>query len=218
MIPGTSGAAESAATAKLLAVSRLRDPQLADHGVRTAHIASAVAADLGLSTADVDQVYLGGLLHDIGKLGITEAVLWKPSGLDSSEWKQIRCHPEGGHRLVADVVGREVSACVLYHHERVDGEGYPYGIDSRSLPIAVRIVQVADAFDAMTSDRPYEAALPPSTAVAELRRCAGTQFDTETVDALDRLLGAAFQPEVSLPSLNSVMPPDPFSVASGAEI
>ncbi|HLE39715.1 MAG TPA: HD domain-containing phosphohydrolase [Acidimicrobiia bacterium] len=216
MIPGAVGAAESAATEKLVAVTRLRDPALADHGMRTAHIAAAVASELGLTPEEADRVYLGALLHDIGKLGIPEAVLWKPTGLDTTEWREVRNHPEEGHRLVADIVAREVAACVLYHHERVDAEGYPFGVGLRTLPIAVRIVQVADAYDAMTSDRPYEGPLPVATALAELRRCAGTQFDAEVVAALGRLLAAgAADRAVVLPSAADPLPADPFAVSIG---
>lgn len=214
MIPGVTGDAESAATAKLLAVTRMRDPGLADHGVRAAHVAAAVATELGLTSDEADRVYLGALLHDIGKLGIPEAVLWKPTGLDSTEWREIRSHPEEGHRLIADIVAREVAACVLYHHERVDAEGYPFGVGLRTLPLAVRIVQVADAYDAMTSDRPYEGPLPVSTAIAELRRCAGSQFDAEVVAALGRLLatGAVEPGIVVLPPTGDPLPADPFAV------
>ncbi len=214
MIPGVSGAAESAATAKLIAVTRMRDPGLADHGMRTAHVAAAVAIELGLTPDEADRVYLGAMLHDIGKLGIPEAVLWKPTGLDSTEWREIRSHPEEGHRLIADIVAREVAACVLYHHERVDAEGYPFGVGLRTLPIAVRIVQVADAYDAMTSDRPYEGPLPVATAIAELRRCAGSQFDAEVVSALARLLatGAGEAGMLVLAPTADPLPADPFAV------
>lgn len=217
MIPGSAGTAESAATASLLAVTRMRDPGLADHGLRTAHIAAAIAGELGLDRDACDRVYLGALLHDVGKLAISEAVLWKPSGLDRAEWRAVRTHPEAGHRLVADLVAREVAACVLYHHERVDADGYPYGIDLRTLPIAVRIVQVADAYDAMTSDRPYEGPLPVANAIAELGRCAGSQFDAEAVAGLRSLLsggGAADEPAVLMPMIAAALPPDPFAAAS----
>ena len=214
MIPGSPGAAESAATEKLLAVMRLRDPALADHGVHTAHIAAALAAELGLDREECDLVYLGALLHDVGRLGIPESVLWKPSGLDRTEWGEIRTHPENGHRLVADIAARDVAACVLYHHERVDAEGYPFGIGLRTLPLAVRIVQVADAYDAMTSDRPYQGPLPVSTALAELRRCAIGQFDAEVVATLGRLL-AKVDPVVRTVTRSTgadVLPADPFGV------
>lgn len=178
---------EAAIAAKLMAVTRLRDPNLADHAQRTADIAVAVAVELDLDAADVDRVHLGAQLHDIGKLGVAEAILWKPAGLSRSEWREVRTHPEEGHRLVADVVHRDVASAVLYHHERIDGDGYPFGIDGRTLPIAVRIVQVADAFDAMTSERPYQRALPTTIAVAEIGRCAGSQFDPDVADALARV-------------------------------
>lgn len=214
MIPGVVGTAETAGTATLLAVMRMRDRALADHGVRTAHVAAAVAGELGLSPAESDRVYLGAILHDVGKLGVPEAILWKPTGLDSVEWREVRTHPESGHRLVADLVPPEVAACVLYHHERIDADGYPFGIGLRGLPIAVRIVQVADAYDAMTSDRPYEGPRPLGNAIAELRRCSGSQFDPEVVAALGRLLdGAPDAGTVLLHDAADRLPADPFLAA-----
>ncbi|HEX5631059.1 MAG TPA: HD domain-containing phosphohydrolase [Acidimicrobiia bacterium] len=210
MIPGTQDPAESAAVAKLLAVMRMRDPALADHGMRTAHVAAAVADELGLSGADSDHIYLGALLHDIGKLGVPEAVLWKPAGLNRIEWGEIRSHPEAGHRLVADVVPRDVAACVLYHHERVDASGYPYGIGLTTLPLGVRIVQVADAYDAMTSMRPYQGPLPVGTALAELRRCTGAQFDGEVVAGLERVFAGGSAADGEVRVISAALPADPF--------
>jgi HD-GYP domain-containing protein (c-di-GMP phosphodiesterase class II) len=212
VIPGTHDAAESAAVAKLLAVMRMRDPALADHGMRTAHVAAAVADELGLTRSESDQIYLGALLHDIGKLGVPESVLWKPAGLDRIEWGEIRTHPEAGHRLVADVVPREVAECVLYHHERVDASGYPYGISLHTLPLGVRIVQVADAYDAMTSERPYHGPLPVIAALAELRRCARAQFDLDVVTALERVFGAAAAESFVIPPEPVALPADPFGL------
>lgn len=212
MIPGTSDTAESAATQKLLEVMRLRDPELADHGLRAAHMAAAIAGELDLGADEVDRAYLGGLLHDLGKMGVPEAVLWKPAGLDATEWRAVRNHPQEGHRLVVDITHRDVAAAVLYHHERVDGEGYPHGADMRTLPLTVRIVQVADAYDAMTSDRPYEPALPPTVAVTEITRCAGTQFDPDVAVVLSRLLAARLDGEtIVLPSHIEALPADPFA-------
>lgn len=191
MIPGAVGEIASAVVAKLLAVVRMRDPELADHGVRTAHVAAAVATEIGLTGASVDRVYLGGLLHDVGKLGVPEEVLWKPEGLAAKEWGTVPTHPEAGHGLVADIVDPEVAACVLYHHERMDSDGYPFRLDLRTLPLAVRIVQVADAFDAITSVRPYAGAVGSKAAVAEIRRCAGEQFDPDVVAAFERLLSGS---------------------------
>jgi len=190
VIPGTTSTSESAATQKLIEVMRLRDRDLADHGLRAAHMAAAIADELGCSSDEVDRAYLGGLLHDIGKLGVPEAILWKPAGLNGAEWRAVRAHPQDGHRLVVDLTHREVAAAVLYHHERFDGEGYPHGVGLASMPLTVRIVQAADAYDAMTSDRPYEPALPASVAVDEINRCAGTQFDPDVARALARMLEA----------------------------
>jgi len=173
--------------ARLAAVMRLRDPGLADHAHRTAEIACAIGADLGLGIDSLDRLYTAALLHDVGKLGVPEAILWKPTSLTKGEWSIVRSHPEAGHRLVADVVPREVSASILYHHERLDGEGYPFGVSSRGVPMLVRIVQVADAFDAMTSDRPYQGPIPVDIALAEMARCAGSQFDPEITAALARV-------------------------------
>ncbi len=172
---------------KLIDVMRLRDPELADHAQRTAEIAAAIGAELGCAMETLDRIYTAGQLHDIGKLGISEAILWKPTTLNRSEWRLIRSHPEEGHRLIADSVHRDVAAAVLYHHERMDGYGYPFGIDGHTLPLVVRIIQVADAFDAMTSDRPYQPALPTPLAVTEIERCAGSQFDPDVAGALARI-------------------------------
>ena len=211
MIPGTTSTTESAATQKLIEVMRLRDLELADHGLRAAHMAAAIAGELGCSSDEIDRIYLGGLLHDIGKLGIPEAILWKPSGLSAGEWKAVRGHPQDGHRLVVDLTHREVAAAVLYHHERFDGEGYPHRVDLASMPLAVRIVQVADAYDAMTSDRPYEPALPAAVAVKEIKRCAGTQFDPDVAGALARLLEAKMDGQtITLPGSSDPIPADPF--------
>lgn len=188
--PGVPGPVEEAVVHKLLDVMRLRDPGLASHGHRTAQVAAALAEHLGIDRDTLDRTFLAAQLHDIGKLGVSEAVLWKPAGLSHTEWRVIRSHPEDGHGLIADVVHHDVAAAVLYHHERMDGLGYPFGIAARTLQMPARIVQVADAFDAMTSDRPYERALPTGVAVAEIMRCAGTQFDPDVARALHEILGS----------------------------
>jgi HD-GYP domain-containing protein (c-di-GMP phosphodiesterase class II) len=212
MIPGTTTTtAESAATQKLLEVIRLRDRSLADHGLRAGHMAAAIAAEMGGTADDVDRAYLGGMLHDVGKLGIPEAILWKPSGLDAAEWTLIRHHPQDGHRLVVDLTHRDVAAAVLYHHERFDGEGYPHRVDASSIPMTVRIVQVADAYDAMTTDRPYQPARAASVAVEEINRCAGTQFDPDVARGLSQLLEAKLDGAmITLPGASAPLAGDPF--------
>ncbi|MFH1331490.1 MAG: HD domain-containing phosphohydrolase [Actinomycetota bacterium] len=173
-----------AVTRMFAEVIRLRDESLAEHLHRTAEVACAVGAQLGADMDTLDLLYTAGFLHDVGKLAISEAILWKPSGLTRAEWRVVRVHPEEGHRLVADIMDREVAAAVLNHHERMDGEGYPRGLDGRTLPMVARIIQVADAFDAMTNHRPYRPALPTLAAVEEVQRCAGSQFDAEVAAAL----------------------------------
>lgn len=173
--------------AKLLEVLRLRDPSVAEHGQRTAEVAVAIGVEMGCSVDTLDRLFLASQLHDIGKLGVPETILWKPAGLSHAEWREIRTHPEVGHRLVADVVHRDVAAAILYHHERADGDGYPFGLDARSVPLTARIVQVADAFDAMTSERPYQPPLPTITALDEIERCAGSQFDPDVTTSLQRV-------------------------------
>lgn len=206
---------ESGSVSLLLEAVRLRDPGLADHGQRAAHLAAAIAEEMSLATAEVERAYLGALLHDIGKLGVSEAILWKPAGLTSDEWRQIRTHPEKGHRLIRDQVHPDVAASVLSHHERLDRMGYPHGIDSRQLSPVVRIVQVADAFDAITSDRPYQAALPFTVATSEIRRCAGTQFDPDVAAGLDRVLDAGAIDVLDLsPSDRSLQTADPFPASA----
>ena len=153
-------AVAEAVTRKFAEVIRLRDESLADHLHRTAEVACAVGAQLGADMDTLDLLYTAGFLHDVGKLAISEAILWKPSGLTRAEWRVVRAHPEEGHRLVEDIMEREVASAVLNHHERMDGEGYPRGLDGRTLPMVARIVQVADAWDAMTNHRPYRPALP----------------------------------------------------------
>lgn len=176
-----------AVTRKLAEVICLRDPALADHLRGTAEVACAIGAQLGAGLETLDLLYAAGLLHDVGKLAVSETILWKPAGLTRAEWEVIRSHPEAGHHLIADLMEPEVSSAVLNHHERLDGDGYPRGIEGRTLPMVVRIVQVADAFDAMTSRRPYRAAMEVPLAVAEVLRCAGSQFDPEVAAALAEL-------------------------------
>jgi len=196
----TAADAPALVASRLIEVIRLRDPDLADHGQRAAHVAAAIAAEMGLDTASIDRAYLGAQLHDIGKLGVAEAVLWKPAGLSRTEWTQIRTHPEKGHRLVADIVHRDVAAAVLSHHERLDGAGYPFGIDAR------------------TSDRPYEGALAAEVSVVEIRRCAGTQFDPDAAAALASLLAIGFEDDLAIDLTGDERAPallsaDPFAAA-----
>jgi putative nucleotidyltransferase with HDIG domain len=169
----------------LLALSRAieeRDPHSSGHAARVAVMAEVVAERLGWDEADVDVLRLGAALHDVGKLAVPERILRKPGPLDEDELAAMRRHPEEGARMVAQHRSLQlVVPAVLYHHERWDGCGYPFGIEGEGIPAEARVLAVADAFDAMTTDRPYRRALREDRAITELERCAGTQFDPEIV-------------------------------------
>ena len=132
-----------------------------------------------------------GVLHDIGKLGISDAILHKPGQLDADEWAEMQRHPELGARILEHANLRDITGWVLHHHERIDGRGYPHGLAGEAIPVEARILAVADAYEAMTADRPYRAALPLAAARDELRRGAGTQFDRDVVAAFERVLDRA---------------------------
>ena len=165
-----------------------KDPYTCGHSERVALIASRIAAETGLDKYTVGRIYLAGLLHDIGKIGVPEAVLTKPGRLTADEFGQMRKHPEiGAHILSGIKQVEDLIAGVLFHHERMDGRGYPQKLAGPAVPLFGRIVGLADCFDAMTSDRTYRRALPLEATLAEIRRCAGTQFDPRIVEAFLRL-------------------------------
>ena len=183
------GAGEQLEAAMLLAETLdLRDVATARHSETVGRYAERIAEQLGLGAERVERVRVAGVLHDIGKLGISDAVLLKPGRLSESEWEEIRRHPELGARILEHANMRDVAAWVLAHHERVDGGGYPRGLAADEIPLEGRILAVADAYEAMTADRPYRQALGVDEARAELRRGAGTQFDARVVEAFLRVL------------------------------
>jgi putative nucleotidyltransferase with HDIG domain len=155
-----------------------RDPYTRGHSSRVTDLAEAVARALGWSEERIASLRVGGPLHDIGKLAVSDEVLCKEGRLDDDELAQIREHPKIGAKLLLRVTTlREAIPYVLYHHERWDGTGYPSGKRGEEIPVEARVLAIADAFDAMTSDRPYRNALSREEALAEVERCAGTQFD-----------------------------------------
>jgi putative nucleotidyltransferase with HDIG domain len=155
-----------------------RDPYTRGHSSRVTDLAEAVARRLGWSEERIASLRVGGPLHDIGKLAVSDEVLCKEGRLDDDELAQIREHPKIGAKLLLRVTAlREAIPYVLYHHERWDGTGYPSGKRGEEIPVEARVLAIADAFDAMTSDRPYRSALSREEALAEVERCAGTQFD-----------------------------------------
>jgi HD-GYP domain-containing protein (c-di-GMP phosphodiesterase class II) len=133
----------------------------------------------------------GSLLHDIGKIGVPDAILRKAGGLTAAEWAEMRRHPEIGERIVRSMPAlTHLAPVIRAEHERWDGEGYPDGLRSVEIPAPARIVLACDAFHAITSDRPYRAALPVETALAEIERNAGTQFDPDVAAAVVGVIGA----------------------------
>jgi putative two-component system response regulator len=162
-----------------------KDAYTRGHSIRVSQYAVGTAQRLGFDGASLDGIRLGGELHDIGKIGTREAVLHKPGTLTDDEFRQITEHPALGERMLLPLAAEspDVLRIVRSHHERLDGRGFPDGLRGEKIPIEARIVAVADAFDAMTTERPYRDSRPPEVAVAELRRVAGTQLDPDAVEA-----------------------------------
>jgi HD-GYP domain-containing protein (c-di-GMP phosphodiesterase class II) len=162
-----------------------------EHAVGVARYADRIAEQLHLDANSRVAVVGGALLHDVGKLLIDARILRKPGPLTGEERDEVETHPVAGERLVRDAVEPEVAVVVRAHHERWDGAGYPHGLTAEEIPLAARIVAVADAFLAMLEVRPYRLPIEEDAAVDELKRGAGSQFDPRCVDALLRVLGSA---------------------------
>jgi HD-GYP domain-containing protein (c-di-GMP phosphodiesterase class II) len=174
---------EIVALRELVRVIDERDAGLAGHSELVATYAAATARAMGLDARQVARLRLAGIVHDVGKLTVPDAILAKPGPLTPAEWRRVRNHPEQGAWLVAGAGLQDVSQWVLTHHERIDGRGYPHGLQGADIPIEGRILAVVDAYEAMTTDRVYRAALSDERAHHELRRHAGTQFDPRVVEA-----------------------------------
>ena len=209
---------EATAGQALLAALKARERYTAEHSEAVVELSTAVARELGLSEEEIVQVAQVALLHDVGKLGVPEAILQKPGALTDAEWRIVRAHPAIGERVVASIATlAHLAPAVRAEHERWDGGGYPDGLAGAAIPLASRICLACDAWHAMTSDRPYRPALREDDARAELRRHAGTQFCPRTVEALLTVLDgqrsapapekapdAAAQPESELRALIAV--------------
>ncbi|OGR96561.1 MAG: hypothetical protein A2V88_00305 [Elusimicrobia bacterium RBG_16_66_12] len=176
----------------LSAALEARDPYTAGHVERVSKYAKAIAEELGLEGRLVHQIVMGAILHDIGKIGVPDAILRKPGALDGDEKAQMRLHSAQGKEILSSSsdFSPALRDCILHHHEHFDGRGYPYGLKGTDIPLGDRIISVADAFDAMVTDRPYRKGLPRETAIAELKEKAGRQFDPQVVAAFLKVLGS----------------------------
>jgi diguanylate cyclase (GGDEF)-like protein len=163
-----------------------RDSGSASHCRRVGRFAELMARELGLPPESVERVRLAGILHDVGRVALPDAVLAKQGPLTDAEWAWVRAHPAIGARMVETTEYEDIRSWILFHHERPDGHGYPEGRAEGDVPIESAIIAVADAYEAMTSERPYRPALAPEAAAEELRREAGHQFRSDVVDALLR--------------------------------
>lgn len=168
--------------ARLMQISESRDPATAAHQRRCAFYAEAIGQQLGLRQAPLAVLHYGALLHDIGKLGINEAIIHKPGPLTSDEYHTMQRHPSIGEQIVQPLLlAQWIAPIVRHHHERWDGRGYPDQLAGEDIPLGARIVAIADAFDAMTSQRVYHDAIAPSQAVAHLSAGAGKCWDAQIV-------------------------------------
>jgi HD-GYP domain-containing protein (c-di-GMP phosphodiesterase class II) len=162
----------------------VKDRQALGHNRRVSQLCVQIGRQMAMTTAELRVLARAGLLHDIGKLGIPDNILDKDAPLDESEWRLMRSHPEIGLSILGDGRSRRELMAVLYHHERLDASGYPYGLGGEAIPIEARIVAAADTYDALTSDRPYRKARGQAEARMVLMEEAGRRLDARVVSAL----------------------------------
>jgi putative nucleotidyltransferase with HDIG domain len=168
----------------LVAALDTRDSETGGHSERVTMIALSIGHQMKLDQKLIQQIHWGALLHDVGKIGVPDQILQKPGPLTEEEWKIMRTHPQIGFQMLQRISFLQpVLDVVLHHHERFDGSGYPSGLAGENIPLPARIFSVADAFDAITNDRPYRNALSKDEAVVEIQQCVNKQFDAEVVAA-----------------------------------
>jgi HD-GYP domain-containing protein (c-di-GMP phosphodiesterase class II) len=182
----------------LVAALDMRDQETRGHSSRVASHSLDLAKLLGIEDEDeLAMVYRGALMHDVGKIGVPDAILRKPDRLTDEEWEYMRRHPAMGYRILAQVPYlRPAAKIVLAHHERWDGGGYPRGLKGEQIPLGARIFALSDTYDAILSDRPYRKGQPAEAARDEILRCAGAQFDPKVAEAFEALFGKWVAEEV----------------------
>ncbi|MFA5867257.1 MAG: HD domain-containing phosphohydrolase [Actinomycetota bacterium] len=174
----------------LAKIINARDPLTKDHSTRVAHMADRLARHKGLHGRSLSNIVLAADLHDIGRIIIPDAILYKPGRLTKKEFEVVKQHPEVGFDLLRDVRAlKDVLPGVRYHHERYDGQGYPEGLEGENIPLMARIIAVADTYEALTSDRSHRQSIPARKAEAMLKDVSGTQLDPELVDILLKIIG-----------------------------
>ena len=157
-----------------------KDSYTRGHSERVTELSIKLATEVGIAPEEIEKIKLGGLLHDIGKIGIPEGILNKPGRLNDEEFEIIKSHPDLGLHILGKVEFLEAIVPIIrHHHERYDGKGYPSGLKGEEIPLLARIVSVVDTYDAMTTDRPYRKAMTLEEALKEIERCSGSQFDPE---------------------------------------
>jgi diguanylate cyclase (GGDEF)-like protein/putative nucleotidyltransferase with HDIG domain len=194
----TPGELQLATVIALAEALDIRDTGTARHSHMVGRYSELMAAELGLDSLLVARVRLAGVLHDIGKIGVSDAVLSKAGPLSADEWVEMKTHPEIAGRLLSRPEFDDLRSWILAHHERPDGSGYPFGLEAAEIPLEAGILAVADAYEAMTADRVYRAAIGREAARAELEDGAGTQFDPRVVEAFLRALDRAPEGEPSV--------------------
>ena len=187
-----------------------KDPYTRGHSERVTLYSMAIATELTMTGQEREDLHRASVLHDLGKIGVPEAVLNKPGRLTEEEFAEIKRHPGKAVEILGPSIPGSVAIAIKHHHESFDGKGYPSRLSGRNIPLASRIMTIADTFDAMTSTRAYRKALPVADAIAEIRRCSGTQFDPEIVPAFLACKSKIVLPgDVSLPKgLEGTIPYD----------
>lgn len=172
----------------LAAAVDAKDPYTCSHSEYVASFACLIGHELGQSASEIEHLRIAGLLHDVGKIGVPDAILKKPGALTDEEFQEIRLHPIFSERILTRTKLEPVVKAIIYHHERLDGSGYPYGLQADEIPLDARILAVADSFEAMVSDRSYREALSVEAAIGELRKDSPEKLDKDVVEALIRVV------------------------------